>query len=122
MIDKGVCNKGYIWNPSNCECESDKSCDIDEYLDCSNYKCRKELVDRLIKECTENIDKVEITGITPNENEHEKKCSSCTLYIVLFSTFFKISIGIATDFAFYKYMSPNEKDVSKYDYTYETTI
>ena len=26
LIDKGVCEKGYIWNPSNCGC--DKSCDI----------------------------------------------------------------------------------------------
>ena len=21
LIDKGVCDKGFIWNPSNCECE-----------------------------------------------------------------------------------------------------
>ena len=20
LIDKGVCDKGFIWNPSNCEC------------------------------------------------------------------------------------------------------
>ena len=33
MIDKGVCNKGSLWNPSNCKCECDKSCDIREYLD-----------------------------------------------------------------------------------------
>ena len=25
--------KGFIWNPSNCECEGDKSCDVGEYLD-----------------------------------------------------------------------------------------
>ena len=31
MIDKGVCDKGYAWNPSNCECECDKSCDISIY-------------------------------------------------------------------------------------------
>ena len=24
LIDKGVCDKGYIWNPSNCEYECDK--------------------------------------------------------------------------------------------------
>ena len=23
MIDKGVCDKGYAWNPTNCECEFD---------------------------------------------------------------------------------------------------
>ena len=32
MIDKGVCDKGFIWNASNCECECDKTCDIGEYL------------------------------------------------------------------------------------------
>ena len=28
MIDKGVCGRGCIWNPSNCECECDKFCDV----------------------------------------------------------------------------------------------
>ena len=28
LIDKGVYDKGFIWSPSNCECECDKSCDI----------------------------------------------------------------------------------------------
>ena len=27
---EGVCNEGFIWKPSNCEC--DKSCDVGEYL------------------------------------------------------------------------------------------
>ena len=30
------CDKGFIWNPSNCECECDKSCDVGEYLDYEN--------------------------------------------------------------------------------------
>ena len=25
LSDKGVCDEGFIWNPSNCECECDKS-------------------------------------------------------------------------------------------------
>ena len=33
LIDKGVRDKGFIWSPSNCECEYDKSCDVCEYLD-----------------------------------------------------------------------------------------
>ena len=41
LIDKGVCDKGFIWNPSNCECEYDKACDVGEYLDYENCKCRK---------------------------------------------------------------------------------
>ena len=80
LIDKGVCNKGFIWNPSNCECECNKSCDIGEYLDYSNSKHRKKLVNRLIEEYTKNIHGIKITS----KNEHENKCNSCTLYIVLF--------------------------------------
>ena len=41
LIDKGACDKGSIWNPSICECECDKSCDVSEYLDYENSRCRK---------------------------------------------------------------------------------
>ena len=51
-----MCDNGFIFNPSNCECECDKPGNIGEYLDYSNCKCRKKLVDPLIEECTENID------------------------------------------------------------------
>ena len=27
-----MCDERFIWNPSNCECECDKSCNIGEYL------------------------------------------------------------------------------------------
>ena len=29
LIDKGICDKEFIWNPSNVDCECDKSCDAD---------------------------------------------------------------------------------------------
>ena len=117
FINKGVCNKEFIWNPCYCECECDKSCDIGEYLDYSNCKknCRKKLVDKLIAECTVNIDEIKITS----KNEHANKCSFCTVYIVLLSIFFIISIGIRI---YYKYMSRNKQNVSKNDYVYQTTI
>ena len=67
LIDKGVCDKGSIWNPSNCECECDKSCDVDECLDYGNCKCRKKLVEKLVAEYTENIDEVKIAEITLTE-------------------------------------------------------
>ena len=62
--------KHIFFNPSNCECECDKSCDIDigEYLDYSKCKCRKKLFDELIEECTENIDVVKILNENENEN------------------------------------------------------
>ena len=118
MIDKGVCDKGCIWNPSNCECQCDKLCHVGEYLDHENCKCRKKLAGKLIEECTQNIEEVKIA----NKNQHKNKRSSFILYIVLFSIFFAINIGIGACFVYYKYMNRNKETTSRYDYVYQTTI
>ena len=60
LIDNGRCDKGFTWNPSNCECKCDWSCDIGEYLDYKNCKCRKRTVGELVEECSKNIDEIEI--------------------------------------------------------------
>ena len=105
LIDKGVCHKGFIWNPSNCECEYDKSCDIVEYLNYSNRNCRIKLFGRLVEECMKRIDKVEI-------NQAENKSSPCTLYIVLFSIIFTISILIGICFVYsYLYLKYDDARV-----------
>ena len=57
-------NKGFIWNPSNFECECDKSCGVGQYLDYENCKCRKKLLDKLAEECTETDDEVKMERIT----------------------------------------------------------
>ena len=77
------------------------------------------MIDKLVEECTENTDEVKID----NENKHEKECSSCIVYIILFSIFFIISIGIIiiNYFVYYKYMSRNKENAPRYDYTYQTT-
>ena len=94
LIDKGTCDKGFIWNPSNCECECDKSCNTGEYLDYSNRKCRKKLIESIIDECTKTIEEVRIVNITlENENSYYK-CSSCRVYIVFMMVFFIIFTGI----------------------------
>ena len=61
------------------ECECDESCDIGEYLDYKNFKCKNKLVDKLVAECTENIDEVKIAEITSTElhsagHENEYLC------------------------------------------------
>ena len=120
LIDKGVCDKGSIWNPSNCECECDKSCDVGKYLDYENCKCRKKWsINWLIDECTENIDEVKVAEVILTENM--SKCSSCILYIILFSIIFAINIGISTYFVYYKYMNRNKENVSRHDYVYQAT-
>ena len=43
------------------------------------------------------------------------------LFIVLFSIFFIINVGIGAYFVYYKYMNRNKENVSKYyDYVYQT--
>ena len=81
MIDKG-----FIWSPSNCECECDKSCDVREYFDYENCKCRRKLVDKLVEECSENIDGNEMI-----HNNYENVWDSYTIYIC----HFLIIIGIS---------------------------
>ena len=94
MIDKGICDRGFIWNPSNCEWKCDKSSGICEYLDYENCKYREKLVDNLVDECTESIEETRLVGKTLAKNENNHKCSSCTLYIVLFLIIFIINIGV----------------------------
>ena len=113
MIDKGIRDKGFIWNPSSCECECDKLC---EYLDYENCKCRKRLVNKLIEECTENIEEAKITVITLFE--HSNKCKfSCTIYVVLIA----ICIGIGTYFVYHKYINYSKKTALKFDYVYQAS-
>ena len=115
LIDKGVCDKGYIWNPSNCECECDKSCDVGEYLNYKNCKCRKKLPDKLVGECTKTVEEVKIAS----KNEHKNECRPCILYTVLFLIIFAIDIGIGTYFVYYQYINRNEENVTKYDHVYQ---
>ena len=87
-----------------------------------NVNAEKKLIDKLVEECTENIKETKIDE-TLAKNEH--RCSSCTLYIVLFWIFFifsVISIGIGTYFTYYKYMNHNKENVLRYGYSYQTTI
>ena len=51
LFNKSVRNKDFIWNPSNCECEYDKSSDFGDYFDFKNCKCKKRLVIKLVEQC-----------------------------------------------------------------------
>ena len=86
---------------------------------------QKRLVSKLAEECTENIEETRLVEINSTEcNSVENKCkhNSCTLYIVLFSIFFTINVGIGSYvLCFYWYLS---KDVicAKFGTRTQTTI
>ena len=101
LIDKGIWEKRFIWNLSNCECECDKSCDIGEYLDYENCKCRKKLVDKLSEECIATVEEVKLAKIALTEHESRRGCSSCTLYIELFLITLTINVGIGGYFLYF---------------------
>ena len=118
LVEKGVCDKGFIWNPSNCECECDKSCNISQYLDYSDCKCKKKLIDPLIEECTENDNETKIVNITV-ENEN----SSCKVYIVLMTVVFTIFTGITIYFVYYNWsLIKNNVSCIKFNTHKETEI
>ena len=98
------CDKGYAWNPSNCQCECDKSCDFGEYLDYEKCKCRKKLVDKLVEECNENIDEAKLTEVAFFKHKNESACYF-TVFIVLAVIALAICIGASTYFAYYDYMN-----------------
>ena len=77
--------KESIWNPSNCECECDKSCDVGKHLDYENCKCRKKLVDKSVAERTENIDEKKKAEITLAGHKNVCVCSDtiCAILAVI---------------------------------------
>ena len=97
-----MCNKGFIWNRSNCECECNKSCDVGEYLDYKSCKCRKRIIDKLVEECSENIDGNEMLYNKSLDvislNVYKKVCSSYMVYSVSFVVF--LITRICTCFVF----------------------
>ena len=47
---------------------------------------QKKLVDKLYDEYTETVEEVKLAKITLAKNENSYKCTSCTVYTVLFQT------------------------------------
>ena len=132
LIDKGVCDKGHIFNPSNCECECDKSCNISQYLDYSDCKCKKKLIDPLIEECTKNDDddKTKIVNITVENDDKtkivnvtvENKNSSCKVYIIFMTIAFTILTGITIYFVYYNWFLIKNKVFCTKSNTHKETL
>ena len=70
------------------------------------------MVNKLVQECNETIDE-EVEIIDNNKN----KCNYWIVYIVLFSIFFIINVGIGSYFAYYKNMNRNMITFIKQQFT-----
>ena len=73
-------------------------------MESKNFKCKNKLVDKLVAECTENIDEVKIAEITSTElhsSVHENVCvCSYTICVILAVIALAISIGIGAYFVY----------------------
>ena len=72
----------------------------------------KKLVAPLIDGCTETVEEVKLAKKTIAENKDSYKCSSCTLYTVLFWIFFTINVGGIGAYYVYSQRYFFKKDVS----------
>ena len=77
------------------------------------------LADKLVEECTENLNEVKIAGVALVEHRNERVCSY-TICIVLAVIALTASIGIGAYFTS-KYKNRNKENVSRYDYVYQGT-
>ena len=92
-----------------------------KYLGYANCKYRKRLIDKLVEECSENIDGNERISVTLND--YKNVCESCKIYIVVLVIFFIISISISTIFIyFYWYLKKSNTGVTNINSRTETVI
>ena len=77
-------------------------------------------MDKLVEECTENVEEVKLAETASAEDKNKHKCSSGTLNIALFSIIFIGIVRIGTYFVYYKYVNRNKETAFKYDYVYQT--
>ena len=98
-------------NPSSCECECNKICDFSEYLDYSDCKCRKKLVDKLVDKCTETVEEVKVAEITPFDNKNNYEYNSCRAYIILMIVVFTIFTGIIVYLAYCNWSLINNNNI-----------
>ena len=129
LIDKGACDKEYIFNPSNCKCECDKSCNTSQYLDYLDCKCKKKIIDLIVEECTEYDNKKKLAIITVTKTDTQTKIvnktvkNSCRVYIVLTIASVIISTVYTIYFVDCNWFLIKNKDLfTKYNTRRETLI
>ena len=132
-----MCDKGYIFNPSNCKCECDKSYDTSQYLDYLDCKCKKKIIDLVVEEYTEYDDnktkifnktvtktdnKTKLVIITVTKSDNQTKIvnktvkNSCKVYIVLTIVSIVLSAVYTIYFIYYNRFISKSKDIfTKYN-------
>ena len=67
-------------NPSACDCECNKTCNLDEYIDIKNGSCKNRLFEKLVLECEDQI--LNTSGTILNDKKVACAKSSCLIYTI----------------------------------------
>ena len=89
-----TCNKGYMWNSSQC----DMWCKPGQYLDHKNCICKNELIGRVIAECTSIINETMINNKKNIDN------NTTIIFIILLSVLSFIVITCLCVLAYFKWI------------------
>ena len=101
-------DKGYMWNPSACECQCDMWCKPGQYLDHKNCICKNKLIGRVIEECNSIINETMII----NKDNIDNNNTIWNVFIGLFSVLLIVGIVCFYVFAHFRWF----KDKNKYSY------
>ena len=108
------CTKGYMCNPSTCECQCDIRCKPGQYLHHKNCVCKNKLVGRLISECTSIINETTMNNNNyDNDNDYN---AIAYVFIGLFSLLLLVIICFCVFACFKRFKS---KYTNNTIYTYE---
>ena len=93
------CDNRSICNPSIGECECDKSCDFGEYLDYTNCKRRKTLIDKSVLQCNDKIlnlillNKTDAIALANKKVTSKNNCLVCTILLTIMCLTLKLLGG-----------------------------
>ena len=107
-----------------------KSCNISQYLDYSDCKCKKKIINLILEECIEyDDDQTKIVNITVTKTDNKTKIvnktvkNSCRVYIVLTIVAIVISTVYTIHFVYYNWFLFKNKNIfTKYNTRRETLI
>ena len=103
------CAKGYMRNPSTCECQCDKWCKKGQYLDHKNCVCKNKLIGRIIEECT---------SVSNETMINNKDSGNNNTYLILFIVFLMGFIVFLIGFIYYYYYRNNANKRKLRDFIY----
>ena len=111
MDDWGSYEKGYMWNPSMCDCECKKACKFDEYLDITNCSCKIRLIVKLVLECEDKTSKTIETLLDVKKLACAKiNCLIHTISLVIIC-FLLLVVVCVSCYSYYTKYRPKQKDL-----------